>query len=60
MGDALERFTFDVEERHWWDRGRRAVLDAVLDGLVLPRGARILDAGCGSERNMVELARRGR
>ena len=33
MDDALERFTFDVEERHWWYRGRRAVLEAVLDGL---------------------------
>ena len=64
MDDALERFTFDVEERHWWYRGRRAVLAAVLDGLGPPSGAgasatRILDAGCGSGRNMVELARRG-
>lgn len=62
MDDALERFTFDVEERHWWYRGRRAVLEAVLDGLepLRPAGeARILDAGCGSGRNMVELARRG-
>lgn len=61
MDDALERFTFDVEERHWWYRGRRAVLGAVLDGLDLPaRRLRILDAGCGSGRNMVDLARRGR
>jgi SAM-dependent methyltransferase len=64
VDDALERFTFDVEERHWWYRGRRAVLDAVLDGLALPSGdgrgsVRILDAGCGSGRNMVALARRG-
>ncbi|MDP1850196.1 MAG: methyltransferase domain-containing protein [Solirubrobacteraceae bacterium] len=65
MDDALERFTFDVEERHWWYRGRRAVLDAVLDGLdPLPTAggageARILDAGCGSGRNMALLARRG-
>ena len=59
MDDALERFTFDVEERHWWYRGRRAVIDAVLDGLDLAPGLRILDAGCGSGRNMVELARRG-
>ena len=63
MDDALERFTFDLEERHWWYRGRRAVLEAVLDGLG-PLGrpgetARVLDAGCGSGRNMVELAGRG-
>ncbi len=59
MDDALERSTFDIEERHWWYRGRRAVLAAVLDGLSLPPGLRILDAGCGSGRNMVELAARG-
>ncbi len=63
MDDELERFTFDVEERHWWYRGRRAVLEAVRDGLGPPvaagAGARILDAGCGSGRNMVALARRG-
>jgi SAM-dependent methyltransferase len=63
VDDELERFTFDVEERHWWYRGRRAVLEAVLDGLgpavEAGAGARILDAGCGSGRNMVALARRG-
>jgi SAM-dependent methyltransferase len=60
MDDELERITFDVEERHWWYRGRRAVLDAVIDGLALPaEGIEILDAGCGSGRNMVQLARRG-
>jgi SAM-dependent methyltransferase len=60
VDDALERWTFDAEERHWWYRGRRRVLAAVLDGLALPADARILDAGCGSGRNMVDLARRGK
>jgi SAM-dependent methyltransferase len=59
MDDALERWTFDAEERHWWYRGRRRVLAAVLDGLAAPPGLRILDAGCGSGRNMADLARRG-
>lgn len=59
MDDALERRTFAAEERHWWYRGRRRVLAAVLDGLELAPGARILDAGCGSGRNMADLARRG-
>jgi SAM-dependent methyltransferase len=35
------------------------VIEGVLDGLGLPAPARILDAGCGSGRNMIELARRG-
>jgi SAM-dependent methyltransferase len=35
------------------------VLERVIDELRLPARARILDAGCGSGRNMVELARHG-
>jgi SAM-dependent methyltransferase len=59
VDDALETWTFRAEERHWWYRGRRRVLAAVLDGLALPASTRILDAGCGSGRNMADLARRG-
>jgi len=57
MDRDYERQTHQAEDRHWWYRGRRTVLDGVIDGLGLPPGARILDAGCGSGRNMVELAR---
>ncbi len=35
----------EMDERHWWYRGRRRVLSAVLDGLELPPGAKVLDAG---------------
>ena len=59
MDRDYEQQTFQAEDRHWWYRGRRTVLDRVLDGLALPERARILDAGCGSGRNMIELARRG-
>jgi SAM-dependent methyltransferase len=48
-----------LDERHWWYRGRRAVLNAVLDGLAIPPRARILDAGCGSGRTLDELNRHG-
>ncbi len=50
----------DHDDRHWWYRGRRRVLNAVLDGIALPPGAHVLDAGCGSGRELDELARRGR
>jgi SAM-dependent methyltransferase len=43
------------DEHHWWYRGRRQVLRAVLDRLPLPCGARLLDAGCGSGRTLDEL-----
>lgn len=49
-----------LDERHWWYRGRRRVLRAVLDGLALPPTAAILDAGCGSGRTLDELAGYGR
>ncbi len=59
MDRDYELQTHQAEDRHWWYRGRRTVIERVLDGLRLPQPARILDAGCGSGRNMIELARRG-
>jgi SAM-dependent methyltransferase len=47
------------DEHHWWYRGRRRVLAAVLDGLELPPLPAILDAGCGSGRTLDDLAARG-
>lgn len=48
-----------VDEHHWWYRGRRRVIDAELQRLSLPKPARVLDAGCGSGRTMVDLQRYG-
>ena len=59
MDRDYELQTLRVEDRHWWYRGRRIVLEGVIAGLGLPPQARILDAGCGSGRNMIELARHG-
>ena len=59
MEKAYELQTHRAEDRHWWYRGRRRLLDRVISGMALPPAARILDAGCGSGRNMVELARYG-
>ena len=58
--DPLEIETMiALDERHWWYRGRRRVLRAVFDSLDLPRGARVLDAGCGSGRTLDDLRRYG-
>jgi SAM-dependent methyltransferase len=59
MDRDYELQTHRAEDRHWWYRGRRSVLERVIDDLRLPARARILDAGCGSGRNMVEFARHG-
>ena len=46
----------EVDEHHWWYRGRRQVIRAELSRLPLPAGAAVLDAGCGSGRTLLELA----
>jgi SAM-dependent methyltransferase len=56
MDEVYELQTHQVEDDHWWYRGRRRVIREAVGALGLPPGARILDAGCGSGRNMVELA----
>jgi SAM-dependent methyltransferase len=55
MDDVLMKAMLDLDDHHWWYRGRRRVIRAELDRLALPPDARSLDAGCGSGRTLVEL-----
>lgn len=50
----------EAEQRSWWFRGRRRVLDAVIGRLELPGEASILDIGCGTGGNLKMLMRHGR
>jgi SAM-dependent methyltransferase len=59
MNNDYELQTHRVEDRHWWYRGRRRVLERAIARLALPTPTRILDAGCGSGRNMLDLTRYG-
>lgn len=45
---------YRLEDGHWWFRGRRAVIWALLRDAGLPPHPAILDAGCGTGRNLVE------
>jgi SAM-dependent methyltransferase len=45
-----------IDDRHWWYRGRRRIVRAVLDDAGVPPRARLLDAGAGSGRTLDELA----
>jgi SAM-dependent methyltransferase len=59
MDERLMQTMLDVDEHHWWYRGRREIIHAELDRLALPDPARVLDAGCGSGRTLQELVRYG-
>jgi SAM-dependent methyltransferase len=49
----------EEDRRHWWFRGRRAVLRAVLRRVVPARPARLLELGCGSGNVLEMLAEFG-
>jgi SAM-dependent methyltransferase len=59
MEESYESDTLAVEDQHWWYRGRRRIVLDLVRNLPLPARPDILDAGCGSGRNLVELARLG-
>lgn len=48
-----------TEDRHWWFRGRRAILSALIEQLNLPKNARILEIGSGTGGNLEMLSRFG-
>ncbi len=52
MQEELYRLMYEVEDHHWWFRGRAAVVGALFKRLRLEPQPRILDAGCGTGRNL--------
>jgi SAM-dependent methyltransferase len=59
MDERLMRAMLELDEQHWWYRGRRKIIRAELDRVALPAQAVALDAGCGSGRTLDELAAYG-
>jgi len=61
MEKAEYRKHFELEERHWWFRGRRRALRAYLRGIMTGgRPLLWLDAGCGTGFNMTVWKEYGR
>ena len=59
MDERLMNTMLELDDRHWWYRGRRRIIRAELDRVPLAPGARVLDAGCGSGRTLEELGHYG-
>lgn len=56
-GEYYQRL-HDLEERHWWSIGMRAIAAGLLsDRMRDSRGLRILDAGCGTGGTLTWLSR---
>ncbi len=49
----------ELDEHHWWYRGRREIVRSELERLPLPSDAEVLDAGCGSGRTLEDLVAYG-
>ncbi len=50
---------YELEDRHWWFRSRRRFVWGLLRRAGVSSASRILDAGCGTGRNLVEFGRLG-
>jgi SAM-dependent methyltransferase len=59
LRETAYREHYEVEDRHWWFRGRWAVIEAMLARTRLPKEPRILDAGCGTGGNLTRYSRMG-
>src|SRR5688500_17148312 len=60
----MERIVYDkmaeLDERHWWYRARREVIPALIRRKARPpKGARLLEIGCGTGHNLAMLGEFG-
>jgi SAM-dependent methyltransferase len=59
VDQSIYRHLYEREDNHWWFRGRRSVIWSLLRRADARDRPRILDAGCGTGRNLVEFGTLG-
>src|SRR2546428_12214708 len=59
MDPAYVATHVEEDRRHWWFRGRLAVLLAILRRVLPPGHARLLELGCGTGNVLAALAEFG-
>jgi SAM-dependent methyltransferase len=57
MNEAQYDLHAEIEDRHWWFAGRRAIVRRLLERVVPPRpDALVIDVGCGTGANVAALS----
>jgi SAM-dependent methyltransferase len=59
VDELLMKTTLELDEHHWWYRGRRRIIRVEIESLGLSGDLCVLDAGCGSGRTMQDLVAYG-
>lgn len=59
MDASLYEQMRELEDRHWWFKGRRAIVASQLQDSGLDEHVKILDLGCGTGGNLAMLSRFG-
>jgi SAM-dependent methyltransferase len=60
MERSVYREMAELDQHHWWYRGRREVLAELIRRMVIPpRNAHILEIGCGTGHNLAMLGQFG-